>query len=280
LTETPCLSVSLSTRVLRARGRRRTVASKQQTSFLVGVESFSFERMRVNPHAITVALDLFFKGVSLRKIVDHLKQFEQANVSYVAVYKWIQKYVALMEQYARTLRPQLSGVWDVDEMKVNVHGKWHWLWNVMDSDTRYILASHVAQGRGAAEAQEALHIAKTNSNPEREPTLLVSDGLPSYPTAISREFRNTVHLSRVGIQGEVSNNRIERFHGTVREHTKVMRAIKKPNSLIMEGQRIYYTHIRPHQALNGKTPAEACGTKIEGKNKWLMLIQNASQELP
>ena len=163
------------------------------------------------------------------------------------------------------------------EMKVNIHGKWHWLWNIMNSDTRYILASHVSQGRGVSEAQEALQIAKKNSNPEGEPTFLISDGLASYPTAASREFRNTVHLSRVGIQGEVNNNRIERFHGTVRERNKVMRGIKKPNSAIIEGQRIYYNHIRPHQALNGKTPAEACGIPNKGTNKWLTLIQNANR---
>jgi transposase-like protein len=78
--------------------------------------------MRVNPKAVLVALDLYFKGISLRKIQDHLKQFEATNVSVVAVYKWIRKYVALMEQYAKTLQPQLSGVWHADEMKVNVHG--------------------------------------------------------------------------------------------------------------------------------------------------------------
>ena len=30
-------------------------------------------------------------------------------------------------------------------------------------------------------------------------------------------------------------------------------------------------------ALNGKTPAEACGITVEGKNKWITLIQNANQ---
>jgi hypothetical protein len=58
-----------------------------------------FERMRSNPHAITVVLDLYFKGVSLRKIVDHLKQFERVNVSHAAIIKWIKKYVALMRDY-------------------------------------------------------------------------------------------------------------------------------------------------------------------------------------
>ena len=30
--------------------------------------------------------------------------------------------------------------------------------------------------------------------------------------------------------------------------------------------------------LDGKTPAEKCGIKIEGNNKWLTLIQNASKK--
>ena len=101
---------------------------------------------------------------------------------------------------------------------------------------------------------------------------------PSYQAAANREFRNTVHLARVGIQGEVNNNRIERLHGTIRERNKVMRAIKKPNSAIIEGQRIYYNHIRPHQALKGKTPAEACGIGLDGENRWLTLIQRASEK--
>jgi hypothetical protein len=32
------------------------------------------------------------------------------------------------------------------------------------------------------------------------------------------------------------------------------------------------------RSLNGKTPAEACGIKVEGKDKWLTLIQNASKK--
>jgi hypothetical protein len=30
--------------------------------------------------------------------------------------------------------------------------------------------------------------------------------------------------------------------------------------------------------LDGKTPAEACGIKVEGKNKWITLIQNATND--
>ncbi|MCJ7457033.1 hypothetical protein MUP07_09915 [Candidatus Bathyarchaeota archaeon] len=55
-----------------------------------------------------------------------------------------------------------------------------------------------------------------------------------------------------------------------------MRAVKNTDTAILDGQRIYYNHIRPHQALNGKTPAEAAGIAVKGKNRWVALIQSAS----
>jgi len=40
---------------------------------------------------------------------------------------------------------------------------------------------------------------------------------------------------------------------------------------------MYHNYLRPHMGLNGKTPSEMCGITIEGDNKWMTLIQNASR---
>jgi hypothetical protein len=45
----------------------------------------------------------------------------------------------------------------------------------------------------------------------------------------------------------------------------------------MTYQPIFHNYVRPHEGLEGKTP-EACGIKIDGKNKWLTLIQNATRK--
>jgi len=47
---------------------------------------------------------------------------------------------------------------------------------------------------------------------------------------------------------------------------------------MLEANRIYYNYIRPHQALNGKTPAEKAGIdlQLEG-NKWEELIKRAKR---
>jgi hypothetical protein len=47
------------------------------------------------------------------------------------------------------------------------------------------------------------------------------------------------------------------------------------DSPLIKGLQIYYNYIRPHEALEGATPADACGIRVEGENKWITLIQNA-----
>jgi hypothetical protein len=55
-----------------------------------------------------------------------------------------------------------------------------------------------------------------------------------------------------------------------------MRTLEKTDTAILNGMQIYHNFVRPHEALKGKTPAEVAGIKVEGENKWLTLIQNAS----
>jgi hypothetical protein len=71
---------------------------------------------------------------------------------------------------------------------------------------------------------------------------------------------------------------MERFNGEVRDREKVMRGLKKVDTPILTGYQIFHNYVREHQGLENKTPAEKCGIKVEGKNKWLTLIQNASEK--
>ena len=55
-----------------------------------------------------------------------------------------------------------------------------------------------------------------------------------------------------------------------------MRTLEKADSPILTGYQLFHNYIRPHTALNGKTPAEIAGIQVNGENKWITLIQNAS----
>jgi len=67
-----------------------------------------FEKMKATPQAITAAMQLYFTGESLRSVQKFLR-LQGVNVSHVAVYKWIGKYVGLMNDYANSLTPNVSG---------------------------------------------------------------------------------------------------------------------------------------------------------------------------
>jgi hypothetical protein len=71
---------------------------------------------------------------------------------------------------------------------------------------------------------------------------------------------------------------MERQNGEWRDREKVMGSLKREDSPVLTGMQIHHNFIRPHMGLNGRTPAEAAGIKVEGQNKWLTLIQNAKLE--
>lgn len=63
----------------------------------------------------------------------------------------------------------------------------------------------------------------------------------------------------------------------IRDRERVMRGPKTAETPIIPGYQIYHNYVRPNEALDGKTPADACGIEVQGTNKWITLIQNASK---
>lgn len=90
-------------------------------------------------------------------------------------------------------------------------------------------------------------------------------------------FDEAKHIRHIRLQGDMNNNKMERMNGEIRDREKTMRGLKKKHTPVLSGYQIYHNYVRVHEAL-GKTPAEACGIKIEGKNKWMTLIQNACKQ--
>ena len=248
------------------------------------IVNIGFERSRANSKAVVVALDLFFKGVSLRKVCDHLKQFYNISVTHVSILNWIRKFVDTVKPYVDSIiPPHLSGIYHVDEMMVHVRrekqemGHYQWLWNVMDNSTKFWISSVVSQRR---EVQDARKVFQDTKSKTVTPKAIIHDGLQSYNEAFNREyFTNTnprvKNIRSISVRNEGLNSVVERLNGSVREREKIMRGMqtKETAQKIIEAMRIHYNFCREHSKL-GKTPAEASGIKVEG-GKILTLIQNA-----
>jgi putative transposase len=242
--------------------------------------NIGFERMKHNPQAITTAIQLYFSGESLRNTQKSLRLLG-VEVSHKTVYMWIKKYVGLMEKYIEKLKPQVSDTWRADELWMKFKGDMKYVFAIMDDETRYWIAQEVAESKYKHDARKLFQMAKKVTG--TKPMTLVTDGLPAYNDAYKKEFRTlrkprTEHIRHIKLKGDMNNNKMERLNGEIRDREKIMRGLKKKDTPILKGYQIFHNYIRPHQGLNGKTPAEACGITIQGKNKWFTLIQNATMK--
>jgi transposase-like protein len=223
-------------------------------------------------------MQLYFTGESLRNVQKFLR-LQGVTVSHVAVYKWIKKYVALMEKYLDQIKPQVSNTWRADELYLKVSGNMKYLFAMMDDETRFWIAQEVADSKYEYDARRLFQNARQAIG--RNPKTLITDGLQGYQEAWRKEYYTmkretcTRHIRHIRIQGDMNNNKMERLNGEIRDREKVMRGLKKPETPIIPGYQIYHNYVRPHEALDGKTPADACGIEVQGENKWLTLIQNA-----
>jgi len=243
------------------------------------VINLGFEKMKASPQVITSAMQLYFSGASLRNTTKFLK-LQGVKVSHVAVYKWIKKYVRLMETYLDKIVPNVSDTWRADEVWIKFKGDMKYVFAVMDDETRFWIAQEVAETKFKHDARKLFQMAKKVTG--KKPDVMITDGLPAYNDAYKKEFwtlRNprTKHIRHIKLKGDHNNNKMERLMGEIRDREKTMRGLKRKDTPILKGYQIYHNYIREHEGLDGKTPAEACGIKVEGKNKWKTIIQNASK---
>ncbi len=84
------------------------------------------------------------------------------------------------------------------------------------------------------------------------------------------------HIHLAGKRDRDNNNKMERLNGEIRDREKVFRGLKKTDTAILDGMRVYYNYTKKHGALDGQTPAESALISMDGTNKWKTIIQNAA----
>jgi putative transposase len=243
-----------------------------------------FCQMKFSPKVITLTLDLYFKGVSLRKIADHLTQFENVTANQATILRWVRKYLKKLSTYAEKYKADVGNIWHSDETTVFIKKDgekkyYQWIWNVMDAKTRYLLACEVTETRYVKDARKPLQKAKSVTNVR--PDAIVTDGLQAYKEAVKAEFFDreafiqNPHIRLKDFETKPNNNILERLNGTFRERTKVMRSLDSAIGAgeFAAGMQTYYNYIRPHMGINGMTPAQMANIPInlEG-NRWETMI--------
>ncbi len=245
--------------------------------------NLGFERMKHSPQGITTAMQLYFSGESLRNTARSLRLIG-VQVSYRTILNWINKYTALMEKYLDRITPNVSDTWRADELFLKVKGNMKYLYALMDDQTRFWIAKEVADTKFTADLRPLFQQGKRIA--DKKPKTLITDGAPNFHEAYMQEYytakleNRTEHVREIALNGVRHNNKMERMNGEIRDRERVMRTLERPDTAILTGMQLYHNYIRPHEALKGKTPSEVAGIKVEGADKWLTIIQNASVPNP
>ncbi len=188
-----------------------------------------------------------------------------------------------MDKYLSQIQPNVSNTWRTDELFLKVKGNMKYLFAMMDDETRFWIAQQVSDNKGTSDVRPMFK--ESIQRTGKVPKTFISDGANNFHDAYRKEFSHPygdvpspVHIRHIRIAGDMNNNKMERMNGEVRDREKVMRGIKNSDSPILKGYQIYHNFVRPHMGLDRKTPAEAAGITVEGSDKWLTIIQNATKE--
>lgn len=245
--------------------------------------NLGFEKMKASPQVITSSMQLYFTGESLRNVQKFLN-LQGVEVSHVTIYRWIDKYVGLMKKYLEQMKPQVGDKWRSDELFLKISGNLKYMYALLDDETRFLISQQVADTKYTEDIRQLFKEGKKIAG--KEPKVLITDGAKNFHQAYMAEFwarpleQRTQHISHIHFKRDMNNNKMERLNGEIRDREKVMRGLKKMDTPILTGYQIYHNYVRPHMALDGKTPSDVAGIKIEGNNKWITLIQNAKNGVP
>jgi transposase-like protein len=215
------------------------------------------EGRRMESEVIGAAIRDFYMGMSYKQIAEAMAdRHDIPEPSKATIYEWVRDYTDEARGLTADMKAQVGDEWVADEMAVKVAGRQMWNWNVMDTKTRFILATHLSRTRTKEEAIKTMEKAKAAAG--KDPKTIKTDKLTSYRPAITKVFPDTLHIKSQGLTSSLNNNMSERLQGTYRSREKTLRGLDsvETGQRYLDGWTITYNHMRGHESLKNDTPGK------------------------
>ena len=231
---------------------------------------------------IGAAVDMYFDGLSYRRTAENIGDYFDHPTNASTVYRWVKEQTAKAKDVVEETKVDTGPEWVADELQVRLGGEKYWIFNVMDSKTRFVLAAYLSRERTTRAAAAALSLARERA--ANAPEEIKTDGLTSYQQGVKTAFplHPVKHVVSQGIRAEINNNLSERLQGTFRDRDKTLRGLKQVDSgqTYLDGLVLNYNYFRPHQSLDGEKPAERAGVDIPFSSWRDVAGQDKTQRAP
>ncbi|MBR6618868.1 MAG: IS6 family transposase [Clostridia bacterium] len=246
---------------------KSTAISAPSMSELFG--KHNFKRMRYPAQIIFTALSMFFLGKnSYRNISLILQTAFNIKVSHTTISNWCVKFAPMFDDMRIQLMPLLnfdSDEWHADETVVKIAGVKHYIWFIIDSETRFVIGFHLSPHRDSLQAVSLFNEARKHG----KPSAIVSDRYSAYKIPTKSIFEGAKHIRVQSFKDDISNNLIECFNKQFKAWYKTKQgfsSFRSANNLISVFV-FFFNFVRPHSALNELTPAQVAGLSLSKKSK-------------
>jgi len=235
--------------------------------------------MKTDTRIVSSALSCYFGGMPLDAIQRHLYQQFNTYYSEMGIYNWVKRFSKEAVDRIKDFKPIVGDTWLADETVLKVGGKKIWFFDVIDEKTRYLLASRLAESR--ATKQAALVMNKARRRAGKSPKRILTDKMGAYINAIDLVFGGAAkHIQSTPFTDVNSTNIIERFQGTLKDRTKIIRGFKnlKAAELLTDAWLVHYNFFKEHESLGNIPPAQKMGLITPFKN-WAEVVSPAKVSL-
>ena len=237
-------------------------------------------KMKTDVNIISAAMSCYFGGMPLDAIQRHLQQQFRIYYSEMGIYNWVKRFSKEAVDRTKNFKPITGDTWVADETVLKVGGRNVWFFDVIDEKTRYLLASRLAQSRTIKEAALVMNEAKRRAG--KSPKRIITDRLAAYIDGIELVFgSDTKHIQSKPFVDIDSTNIIERFHGTMKDRTNVIRGFKNMTTaeLLTDAWLVHYNFFKGHEALGNIPPAQKMGITTPFKD-WAEVVSPARVATP
>jgi putative transposase len=221
------------------------------------IDNSALPGMKYSMEAVTSAVNQYFNGAPIGDICRFIERQTRNLPSYSTIYSWIRRVSDTACSVTKKYKPEVSDMWIADETILSLKGKKYWLIDLIDTETRFLLAVKLSHNRNKNDVNELLEQAQSLTG--KSPALLIINGWKGYMEGMESTRRSqTQHLqTRITLESE-KDSFIERDNNGQNNRYKIMRGLKKSDTAesVLPGWMMYYNYFRPHPSLKNSTPAE------------------------
>jgi len=103
------------------------------------VDANTLYKMKTPISQIGGALSMYYRGMSLDDIGEHLEQQYGNRLTDAGIYNWIVRFSKEAVEEAKKQMPSVGDVWVADETVLKIGGRNIWFWDLIDAKTRFLL---------------------------------------------------------------------------------------------------------------------------------------------